>query len=96
MTTAIIYTCDRCGVHPKGRNENGGQPPLWIVTIGCAPIDNQREYLGMVHQQRAEFCNTCLVELSIKKPLLRAETKEKPPSIEDMIRAIVREEKESE
>lgn len=91
MTTTVIYTCDICQQPQKGRHENGGFPPLWTVTIGCRPIDHQSQYHGTIHEQGAEMCTECLDRLGIRKPLLRAEGEQKAPTLEDMIRAIVRE-----
>lgn len=96
MTTQVIYTCDRCKKPAADRHENGGYPPLWVVSLTCEPIDHRSQYGTPSRYQTAELCPTCVDELRIMKPLLRAESEEKPPTLDDMIRAIVREEQGGE
>lgn len=96
MTTEIIYTCDRCKNPAQTRHENGGFPPLWVVSIICEPIDYRAQYTTPSRHQTAELCPACVAELRIMKPLLRAETQEKAPTLDDMIRAIIRDERGGE
>lgn len=93
MATAVIYTCDRCQKPAKSRHENGGFPPLWVVSIICQPIDSMDRYITPMTHQKAEICPDCVDELRIRKPLLHGEAEEKAPTLDDMIRAIVREER---
>jgi len=96
MTTTIAYTCDICKQAAKSRHENGGYPPLWIVSITCMPIDERHQYIEPTRYQHTEMCNDCVKRLGIHKPLLAADIEAKPPTIEDMIREIVRSEQERE
>lgn len=92
MTTQVIYTCDRCQKPAASRHENGGFPPLWIVSIHCEPIDHRSQYHRPATYQTAELCPPCVDELRIMKPLLAAEAEQKAPTLDDMVRAIIREE----
>lgn len=95
MTTTVIYICDRCKQEAKSRHDNGGYPPLWMVSILCEPIDHRSQYHSPNKYQTAELCPACVAALGIMKPLLRAETDPPAPTLDDMIRAIVREEQQS-
>lgn len=95
MTTEIVYTCDRCKKPAASRHENGGFPPLWVVSIHCAPIDSMDRYHKSAYQ-KAELCPPCVDELRIMKPLLAADVEQPAPTLDDMVRAIVREEQSGE
>lgn len=95
MTTAIIYTCDRCQKPAKSRHDNGGYPPLWVISLICEPIDHRAQYTTPSRYQTTEMCRDCVDELGIMTPLLRGETEEKAPTIDDMVRAIVRDTQEN-
>lgn len=89
MTTQVIYTCDRCQKPQQTRIENGGYPPLWVVSIICAPIDQTYQYTTPSKYQTQELCRPCVDELGIMLPLIRAVTEERPVTLDDMIRNIV-------
>lgn len=95
MTTTIIYTCDRCQKPAKSRHENGGYPPLWIVAITCEPIDHRSQYVTPTKYQASELCPDCVEELGIMKPLLRGEAEQRAPTLDDMVRAIIRDVQEN-
>ena len=90
-----FFTCDRCGegwevVDPK-------DPQRWQVSIGldCMPISSP--YVHTPILPNAHWCRKCVVEMGLldghdKEP--RDISPATPPSIEDIIREIVREEVE--
>lgn len=96
MTTEIIYTCDRCKQPAKSRHDNGGYPPLWVVSLICEPIDHRVQYTTPSRYQTAELCPACVDALGIMKPFLRGEAEQKAPTLDDMIRAIVRDEQQNQ
>lgn len=87
------YTCDRCKQPQQSRVESGGYPPLWTVGIFCEPIDSSSRYHPMRYQQ-AEWCNKCVTELKVMRPLIAADTPTPAPTIEDIIRGIVQQEQQ--
>jgi hypothetical protein len=86
MATKVILTCDRC----KQTTEK-----LWEIGITCEPLGDY-VYRSQFHvirkQQKTEWCEPCVKEMDINRPLLRAQTITPSPTIEDMIREIVRSE----
>lgn len=95
MTTTIIYTCDRCQKPAKSRLENGGDPPLWAVFIVCEPIDHRAQYTTPSKYQTRDMCQDCVDKLGIMTPLLRGEVATAAPTIDDMVRAIIRDTQEN-
>lgn len=86
------YICDRCKKPQLPRIETS-QPPLWRITIRCEPIDSFNKYCPS--QQDAQWCNTCVEELKVKRPLIYAGgVTSEPPTLEAVIRDIVRSEME--
>jgi hypothetical protein len=88
MATNVTYTCDRC-------NKSDTKLKLWEVSIGCEPIGDyayRMQFHTIIKRQKAEWCESCIKEMNIFVPLHRADIEQKGPTIEDIIREIVREE----
>lgn len=86
MAVHVKKVCDRC-------SEEVGK--LWWVGIVCEPLgtyEERRAYHTIQRRQSAEWCEDCVNKMNVLKPLLRAEEEAKAPTIEDIVRAIVKEE----
>ena len=83
------YVCDRCGKTAPPRIETS-QPPLWQISVRCEPIDSHNKYCPT--QQEAQWCNACVEELKVKRPLIYGGGEPEPPTLEAIIRDIVRSE----
>jgi len=91
MSTTTIYKCDKCGeVQP-----NNGQ--FWTVGIkaqcqggGYSGDYKTAWYIG--DQYKMEVCRACLESFGIYAKKREAQPAQPAPSLEDLIREIVRQE----
>lgn len=93
MSTKVTYSCDRCGHSQEGTNGmynlQPGQRQIWAVAI--------RLGTNGIHDLMADWCRPCCIEMGILKPAasgadaptVAPETK---PTLEDVVREIVRQE----
>jgi hypothetical protein len=94
MTIKTTYICDRCGKAQPPRIETS-QAPLYRLTLLCEAIDEARSHYRYIpSEQEAEWCVDCLTELKVKRPLLHGGGAEQPPTLEQIVRDIVRSEME--
>lgn len=90
----ITVICDRCGKEPPRRLDTG-LPPTWIVAITCDPNEGHyNRYHHIQKQQQAEWCSNCVEEMGVRTPLIRVDEEPQKPTLESIIREIVREEQE--
>jgi len=89
-----IYTCDRCGRSTREKKDLA----LSEVSVGVRSL-NQYQYIGTTvtlfdpKQRKAEWCLECLFETGLaKKGSSHQKEPETFPSLEDMVRDIIREE----
>lgn len=85
------YICDRCK-KPQPQRIETSQPPLWQIKVTCEPIDSRNVYCPS--QQDAQWCNTCVEELKVKRPLIYAGGHPEPPTLEAIIRDMIQREME--
>ena len=89
MASKVILTCDRCG-SSWDTSERGKQLLRVILAIQCYP--DSPSISGFV-PARAEWCRACAEWANL---VPRGVTKEDPsippPTLDDLVRAIVREE----
>jgi len=91
MGTQVTFTCDRC------KKVLASEDALWEVALTCESRNGYRShYFTPTKQQKAEWCRPCVDEMGVFVGLIRAETPEQPPTIENIIREIVREEQSRE
>ena len=83
------YICDRCA-KPQPPHIATSHPPLWQISVKCEPIDSHDRYCPT--QQEAQWCNACVEELKVKRPLIYGGSPPGPPTLEAVIRDIVRSE----
>jgi len=90
MAIEMKYICDRC----KASQDTAEQ--MWDVAITCEANNLYRgQYYAPTKQQQAMWCRKCVDAVGVMAPMiLRAESQPVKSTIEDMIRAIVREEQE--
>jgi len=86
-----ILTCDRC----RKKVDNLSEVGAGIRSLHYGSYGGGDTYV--VHQFGAEWCLECCIEMGIAKP--RKESSAQPiqpfPTLEDMIREIIREEVEN-
>lgn len=87
----VTYKCDRCGEGQESRVESGGFPPLWEISILCEPIDSHVRYHPL-KRQSAQWCNSCVEKMQVIRPLIAADAPTPAPTIEDIIRDLVKQE----
>lgn len=88
----VIYTCDRCGsAYPT-------DDKMWNVGIAVenrsSPGYYNRDWLTNKFQHQQLWCEICINQVRLKAPQPRSTTEPTPPTFEDILRAIVREEVE--
>mgnify|MGYP001589650473 CR=1 FL=1 len=85
-----ILTCDRCKEKVKNLIEVGAGERKQHYSSSYGRGNSYYE----VNQLVAEWCLDCCIEMHIAKPCTESETKpiESLPTLEDMIREIIREE----
>ena len=91
MSVKTIYTCERC------KKEQDTPQQFWVVgavayTIGSGP----HNYIQPPEQHRLQVCRPCLEILGIHRRKKKApEVQTEPPTIEELIRELVKEEIEN-
>jgi len=83
-----IYTCDKCG-HAQDTKEQMWQVQVSIGSIGERPSQNRAH--------AADWCRKCAEAAHLLPDVRHKEAKEElppPPTLEDLVRQIVREEME--
>lgn len=96
MSTTVIYKCDRCGKESTNEKEID----LAIVGIGVkrekySSYPEHNYDLADHCNRETEMCGACRIELGILPPKKRSDggmVAPVPPSLEDVIREIIREE----
>lgn len=84
MPIITKYICDRC------KKEHDTAENIWDIAITCENSRYRSSYTTPTKHQSAIWCRTCVNEMGIFTPLLRAEGDFPPPiTIDDMIRAII-------
>jgi len=98
MPVITKYVCDRCDKERLGRHENGGHPPLFHIQVTCEPIDQHKgQYYIPTKWLQAYWCAPCVEQVGVTRPtILRAESDPKSPTLEDLVREIVRQEREED
>lgn len=92
----VTVKCDLCGEEPPKRIDTG-LPQTWIVSITCKPDDYHRSQYHLIQrEQQAEWCSKCVERMGVRRPLVRADEPPVKPTLESIIREIVREEQVSE
>ena len=94
MTVTVTCKCDRCDEVQQSRLDSGGFTPLWNIAITCEPIDLRDKYVYSTRHQSAQWCNKCVEGMGVRRPLIAADVENKPPTLEDIIRDIVRQEQQ--
>lgn len=86
MSIITIYQCDRCGHEQQTKDQ------IWQVQVTIGSV-------GALHSQNkthaAEWCRKCAEAAHLLPDRTHKEAKEElppPPSLEDLVRQIVREE----
>ncbi len=91
MSTTTIYKCDKCGAEQLNRSQ------FWTVGVKAYCIDNpyggSYEDAGFVSAaHKMEVCRPCLESFGINVQKREAPPVQPTPSLEDLIREIVRQE----
>jgi hypothetical protein len=100
MPIIMMQICDRCG-HSQDRSSEGVRD-MFEVAVTCEAVDQFRnQYYTPFKRQLVIWCQPCVDEVGVQRPIiLRGASDVLPPSIEDllreMVRNVVQEEKESD
>jgi ribosomal protein S26 len=99
MSIQVIHKCDRCGATATTSKEIS-ELKLQDVAIGIKNVHYSSPYYTYYLQdnlkREKQFCMKCCIELGIEPVLKNASsTVVTPPSFEDLIREMIREEIEN-
>jgi hypothetical protein len=92
MVTIVSRKCDRC------KKEVAAEDNLWEVAITCEPLgiyQHRSQFHHKAKNQQSEWCDPCVKEMGVTRPLYRSPEEVKPLTIEDIIREIIREEQQN-
>lgn len=86
MSITTIYRCDRCGQEQQTKDQ------IWQVQVTIGSIGDPH---GQNKKHIADWCRKCAEAARLLPNYLHKEANEElppPPSLEDLVRQIVREE----
>ncbi len=83
MGVEITYRCDRC-------NEVKEQADCWRVQVQVRCASSAVSHFDNNGQQKL-WCRSCCITVGIFMPLIRPDMEAPKPTIEDVVRDIVRE-----
>lgn len=93
----VAYTCDRCGYETDSwdntRSEGGSSRQMWTVGVAVRHSQHLQSVGAYVTEgQRADWCDSCVREMGLVGVKPTPNQDPPPPTLEDIIREIVREE----
>lgn len=87
MSITTTYTCDKCGA------SQGTYTQMWEIKVAFYHYGNRPEYSDGL-QPKALWCRKCVepYPFLLGRPRLEGDTSPPPPTLEDFLRDIIREE----
>lgn len=97
MSVKTTYTCDRCGYETD--SWDAAKETRQMHSVGVVVTDTQALHYarystssGVPPKQTGHWCGSCVQDLGLKGPPPKPDADPAPPTLEEIIREIVREE----
>lgn len=91
MSLTQIYTCDNCG-HAQTCPQNRGDDLTRYMYDVKITLEGYQFAHHLTTPHHVLYCENCVEKFSLRRPMHRAQIEDKPPTLDDVVRQIVKDE----